>query len=62
MIKKVYILISECMDHFYGDSGEIYENEDEAREALKHEYKFKRFAELYECELIDNTGFKRSLF
>lgn len=62
MLKKVYILISECMDPFCGVNGEIYDNEDKARKALKHEYKMKKFAELYEAELIDNTGFKRILF
>lgn len=61
-MKKVYILINECMDPYFGDNGEIFENENEAREALKHEYKMKRFAELYEAELIDNTGYEKSLF
>lgn len=61
-MKKVYILINECLDPCFGLSAEIHENENEAREALKHEYKMKRFAELYEAELIDNTGYQKSFF
>lgn len=58
---KIYLLVIDFMN-CYGEDVEIYENENEAREALKHEYKMKRFAELYEAELIDNTGWPRKPF
>lgn len=61
-MEKVYILITECMDPYYGDNGTVYENEEKAREVLKYEYKMKRFAELYESKLIDNTGYNKFCF
>lgn len=59
-MEKVFLIIRECEDAYYGDIVDIFKNEEEARKNLRYHYKFKRFAELYEAELIDNTGMKRA--
>lgn len=61
-MEKVFLLVSECPDSYYGDDVEIFEEEQEARNELKIRYNIREFAELYEATLIDNTGFRRRLF
>lgn len=61
-MEKVFIILKECDDPYYGDNAEIYMCEDIARKRLKVLYNQKHFGQLYEAKLIDNTGWNRFAF